>query len=85
MGWRISCIRVNGAKPGRGTTVQRGRLRRLPPSPARPRSQVWHTPAGASANDQSTQLHVGACLPHKQSVAGVIPLHLLVSKLNFAR
>jgi hypothetical protein len=46
--------------------------------------QTWHTPAGASPNTASTQLHVGACLPHKQLVAGVIPLDLMVGKFYFA-
>jgi hypothetical protein len=33
----------------------------------------------------STQLHLGACLPHKQQIAGLLPLDILVQKAYFPR
>lgn len=40
--------------------------------------QTWHTQPGLDPNTGSTQLHVGACLPHRQMVAGDVPLDILL-------
>jgi hypothetical protein len=41
---------------------------------------TWFTRPGAQLGVDSTQLHIGACLPHKQQIAGKLPLDILVQK-----
>jgi hypothetical protein len=46
-------------------------------------AETWFTRPGLDPNFGSTQLQVGACMPHKQRVAGTIPLDIVVGKFNF--
>lgn len=40
--------------------------------------QTWHTQPGLDPATGSAQMHVGACLPHRQMVAGDVPLDILL-------
>jgi hypothetical protein len=46
-------------------------------------AQTWHTRADQTVGTGSTQLAVGACLPHKQMIAGIFPVDILLTKYNF--
>jgi hypothetical protein len=46
-------------------------------------AQTWHTRTGQAVGAGSTQLTVGACLPHKQMIAGIFPVDILLTKYNF--
>jgi hypothetical protein len=48
-------------------------------------AQNWFTRPGLDANSGASQLQVGACLPHKQMVAGVIPVDVMLGKYYFPR
>lgn len=45
--------------------------------------QGWYTRPGDDLLTKSTQIHVGACVPHKQSIANQIPLHIVLKKHYF--
>ncbi|KAI8473243.1 MAG: hypothetical protein J3K34DRAFT_519093 [Monoraphidium minutum] len=42
--------------------------------------QTWFTRPGEDPAGKSAQIQVGSCLPHKQPVAGVIPLDIMLGK-----
>jgi hypothetical protein len=46
-------------------------------------SQTWHTPPGGDVLTNSAQVLIGACLPHKQTIAGRFPLDVLLQKAYF--
>ena len=46
-------------------------------------TQTWHTRPGADVTNSSTQLHMGACIPHRQMIAGDFPIDILLQKQNF--
>jgi len=46
-------------------------------------AQTWFTRPGEKVGPGSTQLTVGACLPHKQMIAGILPVDILLQKTNW--
>ena len=45
--------------------------------------QAWFTLPGADKLLNSTQLHIGACVPHKRMIAGQFPIDILLQKVNW--
>lgn len=45
--------------------------------------QAWFTRPGEDIDVDSSHLHVGACVPHRQRVRGALTLHVLVQKHQF--
>lgn len=47
--------------------------------------QAWYTRPGQDIDKESSRLLVGACMPHRQWIAGVLPLHILVQKYKLPK